>query len=151
MNSTFGPLDTLRKAWESNDKDGIQSALDNYFHALNTDYYNNEGKFSAAHDNVIRFLYGRIDSGIICDEIGCNMHQLESRAKQLGKPTAGVALTEDHVLAVMRMTERGASDKQIEDVLGFGISENSYTASSVEINNMNDAVRQFGKQGVLGI
>lgn len=144
--NTFGPLDSLKRAWLSKDTDDIKLALDSYFHALDIDYYDNGGVFSSAHDNVIRFLYGRIDSGIICDEIGCNAMQLEVRANQLGKATPGVALTEDHVLAVIRMSERGATDAHIASVLGFGVSEQTYTSSQKEVSAMQDAVKLFGKQ-----
>ncbi len=147
----FGPLDSLIRAWNSKDIDAIQIALDSYIHALDTDYYDNKGKFTTAHDNVIRFLYGRIDSGIICDEIGCNMPQLEARARQLGKPSPNEALREDHVQAVINMTERGATDSQIAQVLGFGICETVFTSSEKEAREMRDAVKQFGKQGSLGL
>lgn len=147
--SVYGPLNSLKQAVLSGDKDNVFVCANNYINALDVDYYDNNGKWKSDEDTALKFLYGRMDSGVLCDELGCNAAQLESRAKQVAWGSIGEPFSEMHVRMIMTLHNKGASDQQISAIMGIDEPKRQYKTNAVKDKEMMDAVKMYEKQGDL--
>lgn len=116
----YGPLATLRRAVKSGDKRATFEAAKDYIAALNATYYQTgKRRFTDSEDTMIRLGLGYIDAGDIADHIGVSDPVLMARARQLGINTPETGYNEDHLIAIERLAEKGASDAVICEMLNM--------------------------------
>jgi hypothetical protein len=147
--SVYGPLNTLKRAFEGGDSEEIVRAVDSYLHALDTDYYDNNGIWRSDEDAAIKFLYDRMDSGVLCDELGCNAYQLEKRAKQVAWAGIGEPYNEEHIRMIMTLHNKGASDAKIAEIMGIEEPKVKLKSTPMDDKYRKDAVKNYENQGDL--